>query len=288
MYFPVADITASPILIVGVAFVVAFFCSAGGISGAFLLLPWQVSFLGYTAPGVSATNQIFNIVACPGGVWRYAREGRLLIPLTLIMVCGTMPGVFAGALIRLRYLNNLKSFMLFASALLFYLGARLILSLRQAEAQTPGRVKVAELSLRRLKFVFGNMNYEVPVPALFILSLLVGLVGGVYGVGGGAIMTPFLIAFFKLPVRAVAGASLFSTFITSIAGAVFYNLLAWRMGEPAGAPDWGLGALMGVGGLIGMYLGARCQKFIPTKIIKLGLALVVLGLACSWLYKGLA
>ena len=33
----------------------------GGVSGAFLLLPFQVSVLGFTSPAVSPTNLIFNI-----------------------------------------------------------------------------------------------------------------------------------------------------------------------------------------------------------------------------------
>jgi len=51
------------------------------ISGAFLLLPFQHSVLGYTAPGVSATNLVYNLVATPGGAYRYLREGRMLWPL---------------------------------------------------------------------------------------------------------------------------------------------------------------------------------------------------------------
>jgi hypothetical protein len=66
----------------------------GGVSGAFLLLPFQVSFLNYTAPSVSATNQVFNIVAIPSGVYRYIREGRMLWPLTWAVIIGTLPGVF--------------------------------------------------------------------------------------------------------------------------------------------------------------------------------------------------
>jgi uncharacterized membrane protein YfcA len=46
-----------------------------GISGAFLLLPFQMSVLGYVGPSVSATNLVFNLYAAPGVVWRYAHEG---------------------------------------------------------------------------------------------------------------------------------------------------------------------------------------------------------------------
>ena len=88
MYFPVAGIEVNPIVPPLVAFVVSFFTSMGGVSGAFLLLPFQMSFLGYTTPSVSATNQLFNIVAIPSGVIRYIREGRMVWPLTVVVILG--------------------------------------------------------------------------------------------------------------------------------------------------------------------------------------------------------
>ncbi|MBN1832540.1 MAG: hypothetical protein JW896_10555 [Deltaproteobacteria bacterium] len=60
-----------------VAFIVSLFTSMGGVSGAFLLLPFQVSFLRFTSPSVRATNIVFNIVAIPSGVYRYLKEGRM-------------------------------------------------------------------------------------------------------------------------------------------------------------------------------------------------------------------
>ena len=46
MYFPTAEIEVSPFVPPLVAFAVSFFTSMGGISGAFLLLPFQMTFLG--------------------------------------------------------------------------------------------------------------------------------------------------------------------------------------------------------------------------------------------------
>jgi len=79
-----------------VAFIVSFFTSMGGVSGAFLLLPFQVSYLHFTSPSVSATNFVFNIVAIPSGVYRYLREGRMAWPLTWVVIVGNLPGVIKG------------------------------------------------------------------------------------------------------------------------------------------------------------------------------------------------
>ena len=100
------------------AFIVSFFTSMGGISGAFVLLPFQMSVLNYTAPSVSGTNQLFNVVAIPSGVWRYVREKRMVWSLTWAVIIGTLPGVLIGAWVRVEYLPNPKSFKFFAGLFL--------------------------------------------------------------------------------------------------------------------------------------------------------------------------
>ena len=65
MHFPVSGVDCPLWLPPLVAFVISLFTSMGGVSGAFLLLPFQMSFLGFTSPAVSPTNLVFNIVAIP-------------------------------------------------------------------------------------------------------------------------------------------------------------------------------------------------------------------------------
>ena len=98
MYFPTAEIEVSPFVPPLVAFVVSFFTSMGGISGAFLLLPFQMTFLGYTNTSVSATNQLYNVFSNPGGVFRYYREKRMLWPLSWIVMAGAVPGSSSAVL----------------------------------------------------------------------------------------------------------------------------------------------------------------------------------------------
>ncbi len=74
----------------------------------------------------------------------------------------------------------------------------------------------------------------------------------------------------------MAGASLFGNFVTSIAGVAFYQIIAMFSPSVSVAPDWRLGILFGIGGMAGMYLGARCQKYVPAKYIKWMLTLVMI------------
>src|SRR5512133_1474002 len=137
MLFSISGITVDPWIPPLVAFVISFFTSMGGISGAFLLLPFQMSVLGYTNPSVSSTNQFYNIVAIPSGVYRYCKEGRMVWPLTLIVVVGTLPGVLIGALIRVNGLRDPRNFKLFAAAVILYIGIKMIRDLLKKSAGNP-------------------------------------------------------------------------------------------------------------------------------------------------------
>ena len=57
-----------------------------------------------------------------------------------------------------------------------------------------------------------------------------------------------------------------------------------KQGIPT-SPDWLLGFLFGAGGSAGMYLGARFQKFMPQKFIKLMLGTIILFLAVKYILQ---
>ncbi len=289
-----------------VAFLVSTFTSVGGVSGAFLLLPFQMSVLGYTTPGVSATNHLFNVVAIPGGVYRYAREGRLVWPLSAVVVAATLPGVLLGAYLRVAYLPDPRRFKVFAAFVLLALGLRMVHSLlrsggesraqaaaeerfqklqkewKGATAALP-KVEVERFAWNRVTYSFLGERFSFATPALFALSFVVGLAGGVYGIGGGAFLAPFFVAFFGLPVYTVAGAALLGTFATSLVGVASFQILGWLRPESLAAPDYPLGLLFGLGGAAGMYAGARLQKHLPARLIKTILSAVVLTLAAVYL-----
>jgi hypothetical protein len=268
MLFETAGITAPLWLPPLAGFVLAFFSSMVGISGAFLLMPFQMSVLGYVAPSASATNLVFNLVAIPSGVWRYASEGRMDWPLARIIALGTMPGLLAGWWLRLHWLADPKTFKLFVGLVLAWLAFRLY----------------RELFFRTVKPAASTAPASSPNRAIFMMSLGIGVIGGAYGIGGGSLMAPVLVAVFGLSVHAVAGAALFGTFVTSVVGVALYQFLPTPTGLPA-QPDWMLGLLFGLGGMAGMYLGARSQKHVPQRALKIGLAVVLTGLAGGYVLQ---
>jgi hypothetical protein len=143
-------------------------------------------------------------------------------------------------------------------------------------------VKVIQFTLSRVKYEFYGEKFDVPVIGVCTLSFIVGIVGGIYGIGGGAIIAPFFVSFFGLPVYTVAGAALMGTFVTSVAGVIFYQGIAPFYPSMSIAPDWLLGSLFGIGGIAGMYMGARCQKYVPAKAIKWMLSAIIVFTALKY------
>ena len=316
MHFPVSGVDVHPLIPVAIAFGISFFASIGGLSGAFLLLPFQVSILNFTSPAVSPTNLVFNMIAIPSGVYRYYREGRMVWPLMWVIIAGTIPGIFVGALFRIRFFPGERTFKFFVGWVLLYMGYRLIADLlhksasskevRALDEDLKNRAKdmqresgsrtftelppealtrIVAISPRKISYEFYGHTFSFNPIILLLLSLVVGVIGGIYGIGGGAIIAPFIVTFFGLPVYTIAGATLMSTFATSVVGVVGYLLLA-RLYSGSGmaiAPDWLLGSLFGAGGFVGVYLGARTQRFVPQKAIKGGLAILVTFLALRYI-----
>jgi uncharacterized membrane protein YfcA len=316
MLFPVSGVKTYVFLPPLVALVVSFFTSMGGVSGAFLLLPFQMSFLNFTSPSVSSTNFLYNIVAIPSGVYRFIKEGRMAWPLTVVVIIGTLPGVFIGYYLRILYLPDPRAFKLFVGCVLLYIGARLLYEVsgkaaagksklqaledqfKQRSAQLRDSrnsmvasglppeavVKTISFSMKKVTYEFWGETFSFSTTAMLLLAFFVGIIGGTYGIGGGAIIAPFFVAAFHLPVYTVAGAALMGTFLTSIAGIAFYSLVTVK-NSVATSPDWLLGFLFGIGGFFGMYLGARLQKFVPQRVIKLMLGALIVYVSARYIVQ---
>jgi uncharacterized membrane protein YfcA len=245
----------------GAGLLVAVLTAPVGVSGAVFLLPIQLDILRIPSPAVTPTNLLFNVVATPGALLRYARSGGITGDLARQLLAGTLPGVVIGTLIRVYLAPGDRIFRLLAAAVLLPLGLWLLRPRRSHPAH--------HRSLGR--------------PAIATLGLAVGIVGGIYGIGGGSLLGPILVAT-GLPVTAVAPAALAATFLTSVAGVTAYGLLSLTTDGPV-SPDWAVGILCGVGGLIGSYLGARLQPQIPETALRALLGVLAVGLAITYVVQ---
>lgn len=250
------------VLGLGIAFCIAVVTAPVGVSGAVFLLPVQLSVLDVPNPSVTPTNLLYNVVATPGALLRYARAGSLLSPLARLLVLGTLPGVVVGAVLRVFVVPGPDVFRLIVAGVLAPLGSWLIW--RSVARRTPATGEAGP-----------------PRPGTTgAMAAVVGVIGGIYGIGGGSILAPILVGR-GLSVAVVAPAALLSTFVTSIVGSITYALLA--IGQPGDiSPMWGVGLMCGLGGLLGGYVGARLQPRMPERALRVLLGLLAIGLAAMY------
>jgi uncharacterized protein len=250
------------------AFAIAVTATPAGISGAVLLLPFQVSVLGTPSPAVTPTNLLYNVIATPGALYRYRRQHQTGGRLALLLTAGTVPGVIAGSVIRVELIPGPKIFDLVVSAVLLPLGAWLTAT---RSARRAGSARAPR---------------HIPSPVLIGLACLVGCIGGIYGIGGGSILSPVLIGTGH-PAADVAPAALDSTFVTSIAGVATFTILSVH--HPGSvAPDWPTGIALGLGGLAGAYTGARIQARLPDTLIRRIVGILVILIGARYLWSGLS
>ncbi|MFF7719324.1 TSUP family transporter [Streptomyces luteogriseus] len=238
-----------------------------GVSGAVFLLPVHLSVFGVPSPAITPTNLLFNVVAGPGALWRYRRDGALRGDLARRLVVGTLPGVVLGAAIRVFALPGPGVFRLLIAVLLLPLGLWLCVRTLAPARHRP------------------DAAAEPSPAALTALALGVGVIGGIYGIGGGSLLGPVLAAR-GLPMTRVAPAALAATFATSVVGATAYAVLSLLSSGDV-APDWWLGLSCGVGGLAGGYLGALLQPRLPETVLRLLLGILATGVGGMYALQAL-
>lgn len=113
------------------------------------------------------------------------------------------------------------------------------------------------------------MNQATAVSSwkLVLIGLAAGLLSGGFGVGGGIVLVPLLLAVGMDRHRAHA-MSLASMFPIAVAGAVTFGL--------SGEINIGLGVAVGIGGVVGSIVGASVMNRLSTRSLAIFFGLVIL------------
>ena len=98
-----------------------------------------------------------------------------------------------------------------------------------------------------------------------LLGLFTGFASGCFGIGGGAIMVPILILFFKVPYHVAIGTSLALIIPIAITG----GLKNFQLGKV----DWNIFYAAAISGIIGALLGVSLIQKVPAEYARKGFAI---------------
>ena len=112
---------------------------------------------------------------------------------------------------------------------------------------------------------------------LVSIGLVAGVFSAVFGVGGGIVIVPLLVALAALTPHVAAATSLGAILFTATSGVALYAL--------RGEVDVAYAALVGIPAMVGALAGAQLQQRISGRTLTVAFALVLAGLGI-WLIAG--
>jgi uncharacterized membrane protein YfcA len=153
---------------------------------------------------------------------------------------------------------------------------------------TPGRVFAAMVPWLVLaatalfawsSFGRGPKPGSQPPPAWVTVATQgsIALYSGFFG-GGAGIMTLASLTLARLPVRNAGGTKNVLVALSNLSAAVVFAL--------SGAVAWREAAIIGIGAMIGGYLGARALKVLPERVLKVGIIAIGLALTVGLFVRG--
>jgi uncharacterized membrane protein YfcA len=113
---------------------------------------------------------------------------------------------------------------------------------------------------------------RVPLIWLILISLAIGMLTGLFGIGGGFLAIPILVLFFKVPQGKAAGTSLAIIAINSIT-AFFGHYRSWD------EVDWKIPLVMAVAAVIVARLASIKSGQLNPALMKKGFAILLYSIA---------
>ncbi|MBM3524204.1 MAG: sulfite exporter TauE/SafE family protein [Alphaproteobacteria bacterium] len=282
IYLPVAEISVSWMLLLGLGGGVGLLSGMFGVGGGFLMTPLLI-FIG-VPPAIAVGSEAAQIVgASVSGVLAHWRRGNVDVKMGGVLLVGGLVGSTLGVQL-FKFLRNVGQIDLIISLayviILGLIGTLMLIesvnALRQAQKTgTARRGKLHQhiwLHGLPLKMRFPKSKLYISAILPFAVGAGVGVLAALMGVGGGFILVPAMIYLLGMPTSVVVGTSLFQIiFVTSN--------VTFLQAYQNQTVDMILAVMLLVGGVVGAQLGARIGQKLRGEQLRGLMALMVLGVA---------
>jgi hypothetical protein len=236
-----------------------------GAGGGFLLMPAFLIFYKDADPAVLTAVSLAIICAnAASGSIAYARMKRINYRAGSLFAIAAIPGAIIGAIV-INYIP-IKAFDIIFGFTMILAGTYLFISVeKRLNSQTADAKTIPPY------------NIKVGI----VISMFVGLLSSLLGIGGGIIHVPMMVYLLRFPVHFATATSHFTLAIMTLAGTIVHIY----KGDLAG--QWPTVLFLAAGVITGAQIGARIsQRFKGALIVKLlAVAVALAGLRVA--YQGL-
>lgn len=278
LYLPIADLTISIWLILGIGAAVGVVSGLFGIGGGFLMTPLLL-VLGIPPAVAVGTGSMPILATSLSGAIAQNRRGNVDVTLSLVLTVGGLVGAFIGveAMRALRQLGQFDVTVALAYVVLLGLVALLMLFenltiLHQSRRSPPPRLRrrSEHVWLHGLPWKMRFRKSKLYVSALppLVIGSFVGFLIAVMGFGGSLIVVPALIYLMRVPANIAVGTSLLQATLVSAATIVLTSSVNHSV-------DASLGAILVAGVVIGTPLGVTASSGLKVWQLRIVLAALV-------------
>lgn len=290
IYLPIAEIPVNVLVILLLGLTTGFLAGMFGIGGGFLATPLLI-FIGIP-PAISvatSTNQI--IASSVSGLLAHLRKGNVDIKMGIILVIGGLLGSTVGVSIFKLLQQTGQIDVAIALIYVLFLGViSITMFVDSIKAVTGKKYGIAWEKktngclgkfLRKIdnlpwKSYFPKSDIEISLLVPIVLSIGIGILVALMGIGGGFLMIPAMIYILRMPSKVVVGTSLFQIiFIASNA-----TLLQAITNNTV---DIVLAFLMIISSAIGAQIGTRTVYKSDADGMRFLLSVLVLGVCAKML-----
>lgn len=216
----------------GSGMLVGFVLGLVGGGGSILAVPLMVYLVGVPSPHVAIGTSALAVAAnALTGLLNHVRQGNVKWRCALVFAAAGIAGAFAGSTAGKAFDGQR---LLFLFAIVMIVVGLLMLRNRRREGNP--------------SVMLGREN----APKLVGYGLGTGLFSGFFGIGGGFLIVPGLVAATRMPMINAIGSSLVAVSAFGLTTAVNYAF--------SGLVDWGLASVFIAGGIAGGFLGTRLAK----------------------------
>ena len=279
IYLPIAEMSVSIFLLLGMGAGVGFLSGMFGVGGGFLMTPLLI-FAG-VPPAVAVGTQSNQIIASSvTGVMAHWRRGSVDFKMGGLLLAGGAVGSAIGVFV-FKLLSTLGQVdLLISLAYVVFLGIvgglMLVESLRALRRSQNG-VPTARPRRRRdwvhtwpFKMRFRKSRLYISAIPPILLGVGVGILSAIMGVGGGFIMLPAMIYILGMPTNVVIGTSMFQIiFVAAITGTLHAGTNQ--------TVDVVLALLLVAGAVVGAHYGTKVGMRMKAEQLRALLALLVVG-----------
>jgi uncharacterized membrane protein YfcA len=129
-----------------------------------------------------------------------------------------------------------------------------------------------------LRNPFTNIHRRIPVSLLILISLIIGSMTGLFGIGGGFLAIPVLVLFFGTPQTVAAGTSLLIISLNSITALIGHHAI-WS------EVQWHIPSIIAVAAVIVAQWASQKTSKIPPATLRKYFAYLLFAIALFTIVK---